>query len=119
MINLDSALGLHAQAIELRQKRAELIANNIANSDTPGFKARDIDFAKELSRAISTPGDQNDAVNTETLMYRTPISTSLNGNTVDTQLETAAYTENAIQYEASINFLTGKMRSLMTAIRGE
>ena len=119
MMNLDNLFGSYTTAIAIREKRAELIANNIANSDTPGFKARDIDFAKALARANADPSHSAPHSLQEDIQYRVPISTSLNGNTVDTQLETAAYTQNAIQYEASLTFISGKLRSLMTAIRGE
>jgi flagellar basal-body rod protein FlgB len=135
-INLDSYLGVHAQALGLREKRTELLARNLANADTPGYKARDLDFRAALAGAegatapgtlqTTTPGHIGavDATlapgSTESfLKYRTPLAPSLDGNTVDAQLEQAAFADNAVRYQATLSFLTSKFRSLMTAITGE
>ena len=135
-INLDSYLGVHAQALGLREQRTELLARNLANSDTPGYKARDMDFRAALASAEGTasagtlratrPGHIGaaDAAlapgSTESfLKYRTPLAPSLDGNTVDVQLEQAAFADNAVRYQATLSFLTSKFRSLMTAITGE
>jgi flagellar basal-body rod protein FlgB len=131
--NLDSALGLHAAALSLRARRAELLAANLANADTPGFKAKDIDFKAVLARQ-ETNGSAvglatTDAVHIATksaggvlstdLQYRIPNQPSLDGNTVDAHLEKAAFAENALQYQTSLLLLDRKIRGLMTAVRGE
>lgn len=133
-ISFDKALGIHPQAIELRVQRAELMANNLANADTPGFKARDIDFkavmAQQLSgnasgtelamnvtngRHVSAGANGSDA----SLLYRNPLQPSVDGNTVDTQQELAEFTKNVLDYQASFQFLNGKFKSLSKAIKGE
>ena len=138
-INLDSYLGVHASALKLREQRTELLARNLANADTPGFKARDLDFSAALaattsaggagglratqSQHIATAGAASASLepgSTEAfLRYRTPLAPSLDGNTLDAQLEQAAFADNAVRYQASLNFLSSKFRSLMTAITGQ
>ncbi len=129
-INLDEALGVHVRALALRANRAELLATNIVNADTPNYKAVDIDFKTALSQAqsgelplaatgtghIRTGGDEKSQF---PLMYRVPNQPSLDGNTVDTQIEQAEFTRNAVQHQASLMFLSGRIKSIMTAIRGE
>jgi flagellar basal-body rod protein FlgB len=132
-VNLDTYLGVHAQALKLRSQRTEVLASNLANVDTPGYRARDIDF-KSVLAAAGTPGSNVHmtatqpghvgaaAVNGSTtpeLKYRTPLAPSLDGNTVDAQLEQAAFAENSVRYQATLSFLSGKFRSLMTAITGQ
>ena len=137
-INLDSYLGVHATALRLREQRTELLARNLANADTPGYKAQDIDFRAAMA-ATAAPGSMPGALaatqtghipaagaatlepgSTEAfLRYRTPLAPSLDGNTVDAQLEQAAFADNAVRYQATLNFLSSKFRSLMTAITGE
>ena len=132
-ISFDSALGIHDKALMVRSQRAELLASNIANSDTPGFKARDIDFRAALQNAQASKSNAghglqvthnnhiqtaSTSAGTET-MYRTPNQPALDGNTVDTQLEKAAFAENAMRYEASLTFLTGKFKGMITALKGE
>jgi flagellar basal-body rod protein FlgB len=134
-VNLDQYLGVHAAALEVRARRTELIANNLANADTPGYQARDIDFRAAMARAA---GDKSaagvslqttqaghiggaasaDATANPDLKYRTPLAPSLDGNTVDAQLEQAAFAENAVRYQATITFLNAKFRGLLTAIMG-
>ncbi len=136
-MDIDSYLGVHTAALKLREQRTELLANNLANADTPGFKARDLDFSAALQAATSpasAPGTlartahgttigtagATGAGSTEAfLKYRTPLAPSLDGNTVDTQLEQAAFAENAVKYQATLNFLSSRFRSLMTAITGQ
>jgi flagellar basal-body rod protein FlgB len=135
--NLDSYLGVHAKALGLREKRTELLARNLANADTPGYKAQDLDFRAALASAeghnsagtlrATQPGHigAGDSAalqpgNTEAfLKYRTPLAPSLDGNTVDAQLEQAAFADNAVRYQATLTFLTSKFQSLMTAITGQ
>ena len=135
--DLDTYLGVHARALGLRETRTELLARNLANADTPGFKARDLDFRAALASAEGQASAGNLRAtqsghvgvaegaalapgSTEAfLKYRTPLAPSLDGNTVDAQLEQAAFAENAVRYQATLRFLSSKFRSLMTAITGE
>jgi flagellar basal-body rod protein FlgB len=134
-INIDSALGVHADALALHSRRAEVLANNLANADTPHYKARDFDFKSALAQAqgqspinsvrlvATQPGHiaANAGANRidAELQYRIPSQPALDGNTVDTQIEQAEFTQNAIQYQTSLTFLSGKIRGLLTAIRGD
>lgn len=136
-ISFENALGIHQKALEVRVQRAEVLANNLANADTPGFKARDIDFKAVLGGvqsgqqaegqlAMSTTngkhlphGSGNSMAGPNELLYRVPNQPSLDGNTVDTQQELAEFTKNTMQYQSSFHFLNGKFKSLNNAIRGE
>jgi flagellar basal-body rod protein FlgB len=133
-VNLDTYLGVHAQALKLRSQRTEVLAANLANADTPNYQARDIDFKAALATAngnmgsgvhLSTTSGRHigtAGVNGEgspELKYRTPLAPSLDGNTVDTQLEQAAFAENSVRYQATLTFLNSKFRGLMTAITGQ
>lgn len=127
---IDRHFGIHAEALQLRARRGELLASNLANADTPNYKARDLDFRAALSRAqagqsVSVAvthsnhiGAQPGVTSTPTL-YRVPSAPSLDGNTVDAQVEQAQFAENAVRYRASLRFLSGKIHGLMTAIKGE
>ena len=133
--SLDQYLGVHAAALDVRARRTELIANNLANADTPGYQARDLDFRAAMARAsgdkttsgvhLSTTraGHIGGNATAETaanpdLKYRTPLAPSLDGNTVDAQLEQASFAENAVRYQATLTFLNSKFRGLLTAIMG-
>jgi flagellar basal-body rod protein FlgB len=122
-LNLDQHLGVHANALSVHAKRGELIARNLANADTPGYKARDLDFRAALSSAAEGGATNNSNVAvTDTdpaLRYRTPLAPSLDGNTVDAQVEQAAFAENAVRYQATLTFLSSKFRGLMTALTGQ
>lgn len=129
-INFENALGIHPKAMQLRATRAEVLANNLANADTPGFKARDFNFqavlndeqAKQNSLAIERThrahlvGQQNID---QSLQYRNPIQPAIDGNTVDSQLEQALFTRNAMSFNSSFEFLNKKFTGLAGAIRGE
>ena len=130
-ISFENALGIHEKALTLRNKRTAVIAHNIANADTPGFKARDMDFKAALSeqgeaiggRRLMTSnsrhiGNSNPATEVS-LSYRLPTQMSLDGNTVDEQQENAAFARNAIEHQASFQFLNGKFTGLIKALRGE
>jgi flagellar basal-body rod protein FlgB len=133
-INLDQYVGVHATALDVRARRGELIANNLANADTPGYQARDIDFRQAMARAAgdktvgttmttTRPGHIGgaataDAASNPDLKYRTPLAPALDGNTVDAQIEQAAFAENAVRYQATLTFLNSKFRGLLTAILG-
>lgn len=128
-VNFSNALGIHENALHLRARRAEVLANNLANADTPGFKARDLDFASLLngaresaaapqrthSKHLSLDGGNG----TSELLYRTPTQPSIDGNTVEEQPEMARFAKNAVDYEASFYFLSSKFRGLRNAIKGE
>ncbi len=115
---LDAQLGLHATALRLRQQRLDLIASNIANAATPGFKARDMDFRAALASAqgVAPAGPLNVGA---ALKYRLPVQTSLDGNTVELATEQAQFAETAMHYRASLSFLTGRIQTLMSALKGE
>lgn len=133
--SIDSALGIHAQALALRARRAEILAANMANANTPGYKARDLDFrAALLAAQQASPADgpllartaaghmgddTGSAAAGAGALYVIPRQASLDGNSVDTQREHAEFVENAIRYEASLTILGGRIRSLLVAIRGE
>lgn len=132
-LDLDSHLGVLPAALKLQSRRTEVIAANLANADTPNFKARDVDFRAALAdanapgAAMKLAGSNARHLGTagaaptgdEALKYRTPLAPSLDGNTVDTHLEQAAFAENAVRYQATLTFLNAKFRSLMTAITGQ
>lgn len=129
-INFQNALGIHDDALRIRAQRSEILANNLANSDTPGFKARDLDFQAalkgEMKRISSLPVDRTDDYHIKgkgraesDLLYRHPTQPSIDGNTVDDHIEHAEFTKNALDYNASFEFLSGKFKGLMKAIRGE
>ena len=131
-ITLDGALGIHEQAIALRGQRAELLAANLANADTPNYLARDIDFKAALTQAQTTGQgnltltttnaghlQQSASSITAPLLYRTPRQAVMDGNTVDTQAEQSEFAQNALRYMASLTFLSGKISGLMRAIKGE
>jgi flagellar basal-body rod protein FlgB len=131
-INFKTALGIHPDALMVHSKRAELLTSNIANADTPGYKAKDIDFKSVLNQindgAIASGqlhsthwGHQenfNGSENPE-IMYRTPFQKSLDGNTVDGEFEYISFAENSLRYLSSLRFLSGKIQSLQLAIKGE
>ena len=127
--DIDSYFGIHAKSLQVRDQRATQIANNLANVNTPNYKARDIDFNEALSQAMTgqsnlsmTSAKHLDAGGGEfstTLKYRNPDSVSLDGNTVDKDIETTAFAQNALNYQASLSFLDGKIKSMLTALRGE
>lgn len=135
MLDLDAHIGVHADALRIRSQRAELIANNLANADTPNFKARDVDFRAALAASgygepgggvsMSTTqgrhiGGASSAGGTDaTLRYRQPLAPSLDGNTVEVQVEQASFAENAVRYQATLTFINSRLRGLMTAITGQ
>ena len=135
MFDLDAQIGVHADALRLRARRGEMIANNLANADTPGFKARDVDFRKALADARQPGGaltlSTTNAAHlghgasatlpdgTGVVQYRVPMAPALDGNTVDAQVEQAAFAENAVRYQATLSFLNSRFRGLMTAITGQ
>jgi len=146
--DLDSYLGMHAQALSLRAQRMTVLSENLANADTPNFKARDIDFRGALAQAVKNAGGTHAGsagvgaaplVLTPVLartngahlpaigqnpggaqtLYRIPHAPALDGNSVESDVELAAIGENALQYQATLTFLGGKLATLKSAITGE
>ena len=126
-VGFRESIGLHAQALILRERRGEILASNIANAATPNFKARDFDFDAELSRAMGTGGplrtDPNhlggSTLADGQLGYRVPTTTSLDGNTVEIGTEQMEFAENTLRYQTSLQLLNRRISGLMTAIKGE
>ncbi len=133
---LDEALQFHQTALRLRAERQQILASNIANADTPNYKARDIDFNSALKQAMSAPPAAQDALLKTSpkhlggtvagttasggpLLYRNAAQGSVDGNTVDMDVERTQFTDNALRYEASITFAAGELKKLLSAIQGQ
>lgn len=127
---IDKAVGNLPGHLSVYGKRSSLLASNIANANTPGYKARDIDFRAALAKAggeqmalKTTRGNHiantGPGLSSPEVLYRTPLQPSLDGNTVDSQQEKARFTENAIRYQSTLTFLNGKFKGLKLAIKGE
>ena len=131
-IGFGQSFNLHEQALYLQSRRTELLSANLANAETPHYKAKDFDFNASLQAAVRNPFG-NKVLNETNLkhiqpsksdlrfdsMYRIPFQVSLDGNTVESQVEMSAFNDNAVRYMASLRFLNGKISSLMSAIRGD
>jgi flagellar basal-body rod protein FlgB len=132
MFDLNGYLGLHTEAMQIRTQRSQLLANNIANADTPNYKARDIDFRQMLQRSEALtapkirlqrtqPGHFADDVGPLTIGeagYRIPMQPTLDGNTVEADVELSAFADNALRYQATLRFLSGRISGLRDAITG-
>lgn len=136
---LTQTLDFNATALLLRSERTRVLAGNIANADTPHYKARDFDFRSALRQATATAtaatgaGAAAPLARTQqghltvaggegpqpALLYRTPAQTSLDANSVDLDAERAAFADNTVRYEASLRFINAQIRTLMTAINGQ
>jgi flagellar basal-body rod protein FlgB len=145
---LDEMMRFQETALNLREKRQQVLASNIANADTPNFKARDIDFNKALQTALSSSGNASgattssagtggltkttfthlsgngttgsaDSIDGVPLLYSNPAQGSIDGNTVDMDMQRNAFTDNAMRYEASLTFISSKIKSMLTAIQGQ
>ncbi|WP_257288782.1 flagellar basal body rod protein FlgB [Endozoicomonas sp. SESOKO2] len=124
-ISFESALGVHPQALAFRGTRAEIIAGNLANVDTPGFKARDVEFQAILKHQLSgdaiTDGrhlEMSPSAEHSSLMYRVPFQQSTDGNSVELGVEQASFSQNAMDFQTSLIFLRKKLGSLEQAIKG-
>jgi len=115
----ETLFGLHGTALALRSQRLALLASNIANAGTPGYKARDIDFNKALEAASSSKGANVDSAARGAMGYRVPLEVSMDGNTVELATEQTQFAENAVKYRTSLSFLEGRINTIMTALRGE
>lgn len=118
MAATDALFGIHGQALAIQSRRMELIASNLANADTPGFQARDLDFREVLAQAGQT-GAGTAGLDTAALKYRVVAQPSTDGNTVDVQTEQAQYAEAALRYQASLGFLDGRIKSMLAALTGQ
>lgn len=128
---LNNYLGIHESALYMQSRRAELLASNLANVDTPGYKARDIDFRQAMQAAAGEDGAAHlnktnsfhmlpdDETGGLDVLYRQPYQASLDGNSVEHQVELAAYSDNAMRYLASLRILNNKLNTLRTAIKGQ
>ncbi|MDQ2068495.1 flagellar basal body rod protein FlgB [Natronospira bacteriovora] len=129
-IGFDKAIGMQQDALRVYQRRHQILASNLANADTPGYKARDIDFRAALAEQSGpgAPGMQatharhfgggGDLPGGEA-QYRVPNQPSLDGNTVDPDLEMSAWAENVLRYQAALQFTSSRISSLKSAITGQ
>ncbi|HEY2685270.1 MAG TPA: flagellar basal body rod protein FlgB [Steroidobacteraceae bacterium] len=126
----DNVFGIHEQALLLHGQRLGVLATNIANADTPNYKARDIDFSEVLSRSNDAPLALNvtqgahislsdGSTPAADLKYRNPYQASLDGNTVEMPVEQAAFAENNVRYQASLGFINTQIAELTLAINGQ
>lgn len=127
-MDIAKVFATHSRALGVAQQRLELLAGNLANADTPGYKARDLDFnaamqaagSEDLRLAASRPGHLSGpgAGGPATVMYRVPQHPSADGNTVDAQRESAAVAETSVRYQATLTFLNARIQGLRNAITG-
>jgi flagellar basal-body rod protein FlgB len=119
-INFNQVLNVHAEALQLRAERTKILASNLANANTPGYQARDIDFASSLRSAMDDAalGMPLDTLGAET-KYRVPHHPSQDGNTVELGVEQAAFSQNASDFQMSLTFINMKLKGLEKAISGQ
>ncbi|HEU5443795.1 MAG TPA: flagellar basal body rod protein FlgB [Steroidobacteraceae bacterium] len=141
-LDLNAYLGIEPDALKVYSQRAEVLAANLANADTPGYQARDIDFRAALAAAGSqgdalqlaaaganelatapaagegAPATERGISTQQFLKYRVPLAPSLDGNTVDSQMEEAQFAQNTVRFQAAITFLQNRFSELTTAITG-
>ncbi|MEO0590251.1 MAG: flagellar basal body rod protein FlgB [Pseudomonadota bacterium] len=122
----EALFGIHGAALEVRSQRMGVLASNIANAATPGYKARDIDFGGALDAklaerrgAVPAMGSGGDGWGDDHILYRAPTLPSLDGNTVELNREQLAFAENALAYSATLSFVQGKVNVLTRALKGE
>ncbi|PPD05309.1 MAG: flagellar basal body rod protein FlgB [Methylobacter sp.] len=128
-ISFDKIVGNHAAGLLLREKRGELLASNLVNADTPGYKARDLDFKSVLaSKVQSSPSlartqaghiAPDQGLFGAEVLYRNPTQVSLDGNTVEAEVEQTKYAENAVRYQASLKFVGDSFAGVITALKGQ
>ena len=128
-IEFDKGFELHAHGMQLRAQRAEVIASNIANADTPGYKAKGMDFQKAMQQASQQQQMGMSRTNAKHFDTRTELNNNVDfripdqpdtgdGNTVDVQVERNLYLENSLEYQAGVQFLNGKIKALKNVISG-
>lgn len=130
---MTATLDFQAAALSLQAQRAKVLASNIANADTPNYQAKDFDFSQALSQATAQSASAAAPARTHpahlsatgadavapVLQYRQPLQAALDGNTVDLDAERAAFAENSVRYEATLRFLNGQIKTMLTAINGQ
>ncbi|MBL4629630.1 MAG: flagellar basal body rod protein FlgB [Paraglaciecola sp.] len=128
-INLDKLMGFHHKALQVRTNRMEVLAGNLANANTPGYKARDIDFQKAMKSAQQSSGQnmtrthdkhiKGSMHSSSELLYRVPNQPDTgDGNTVDVQIERNSFLDNGLRYQAGMEFLNGKIKGMKKAVNG-
>ncbi|MDB9862118.1 flagellar basal body rod protein FlgB [Litorivicinus sp.] len=123
----ENPFGIHERAVAVRNQRLELLAANIANADTPHFKARDLDFQKiltatqpsEMAATNSKHFATGELENPGGIVYRIPYNTAVDGNTVEINVEQAKYGQAAAEYQATLQFLEGRIAGIRKALKGE
>lgn len=130
---LDAALRFHQEALNLRARRQEVLSSNIAHADTPNYKARDFDFSASLTQAVER-GRQSQSMSLTTtssrhlageatvmndaeLLYRVPTQSSIDGNTVEMDVERINFADNAVRYESNLTVLSAQIKSMLSAIQ--
>ena len=124
---IDKALGVHAQALGLRSKRMEVLARNIANADTPHFKAKDVDFRSVLKQTREDALNSTHNMHMKIAMeedssgekYRIPFNASFDGNTVEMNVEQAKFGQVAADYQTTLNILENRVSGIRRALRGD
>ena len=118
-IDFVKALGVHPNALELRAERTKILASNIANENTPGYQARDLDFAATLRQVQDDGGHELASEGDADVKYRIPFHPSRDGNTVELGVEQAAFSQNASDFQTSLTFVGMKLKGLAKAIGGQ
>lgn len=118
-IDFGKAMGLHPQALNLRVERTRVLESNIANENTPGYQARDVDFSALMRRVDARDGAPAFGAGTTDMQYRVPFHPSADGNTVELGVEQAAFSQNASDFQTSLTFLNMKIKGLAKAIAGQ
>jgi len=128
MDTIKDQISFYSSALQLRGKRNNILASNIANAATPNYKARDISFEDEIKKfdkngpILATHSNhivQNSGKSIYETSYREPLITSLDGNTVELAVEQMQFAENSMRYTTTVNFLNGKINKIISAIKGE
>jgi flagellar basal-body rod protein FlgB len=118
-INFKDALGVHADALALRADRTRVLAANIANENTPGFQAMDMDFGSALQQLQDNEAGRLSTDDDASALYRVPYHPSRDGNTVEIGVEQAAFSQNATDFQTSLTFVNMKLKGLSKAISGQ
>lgn len=132
---IEASFNYHQQALGLRQERQKVLSSNIANADTPGYKSRDMDFASELKQAVEQGGREGLSLSrtsdhhiggqgkplsaSDDLLYRVPAQPSLDGNTVDMDVERSQFADNSVRYQSALTILNSQIQGLKKAMQPE
>ena len=132
-ISFDKSVGIYESALKIRAERAQILSSNLANADTPGYQARDIDFQQALKNRMNAVSDKGSMATTQAshlsigpnngmgseLFYRIPQQPSVDGNTVEEHIEHAAFMENSLEFQTAFTLLNSRFKGLISAIKGE